>query len=142
MTRRHEQIPDSPHEPCSCPSSTVLNYLGGDSGRRGGWPSRGHRVLAGVRVPRCLGSRGECPQCTQLCGVGPSIASAPGHTGQQDARHSICFVIKCLNLPGESFFFFHCHLQEKRGGPFQKKGGSSQETAEACCCQRAGQRLL
>lgn len=37
----------------------------------------------------------------------------PWAQGDEGDAGSICFVIKFLNLQSESFFFFHCHLQEK-----------------------------
>lgn len=102
-------------EPSSLSSIMILNYPGkGVRGERGG--------LAQVR--------------TTLWGWDFHCQRPWAHGDEQDACF-IGFVIKFLNLQEESFFFFHCHLQEKRrGGPFQKKGGSPWESGGGWLLQK------
>ena len=81
----------------------ILYYPRRRSQRGEGWPGPGEHHFVGFHC-RC-----------------PWAQEDEGDAG------SICFVIKFLNLQSESFFFFHCHLQEKlkkkKGvGPFQKRG--------------------
>lgn len=101
-------------------------------------------MLAGATVPCCLGRPGvNAPSAHRSVGLGFPSSALLGIRGQQDTRHSIWFVIKCLNLQRESFFFFHCHLQEKRRWPFPKKGagGCPGRRQRFAAAQWAGQRL-
>lgn len=86
----------------SLPSVMILYYPRRRSQRGEGWPGPGEHHFVGFH-------------CRY-----PWAQEDEGDAG------SICFVIKFLNLQSESFFFFHCHLQEKfkkkRVGPFQKRG--------------------
>ena len=88
----------------SLPSYDPLLSPATRSQRGVGWPGPGEHHLVGFHC-RC-----------------PWAQEDEGDAG------SICFVIKFLNLQSESFFFFHCHLQEKLKkkkktvGPFQKRG--------------------
>lgn len=73
----------------SLPGITIRYYPRRGSQRGEGWPGPGehHFVAFHCRCPWAQGDEGDAG--------------------------SICFVIKFLNLQSESFFFFHCHLQEK-----------------------------
>lgn len=106
----------------------ILNYLGkglrGESeeaGRGGGHLALGRSVRDGARLP---GEAARPQLDATLWGCGFHCQRSWAHGDNGDARCSICFVIKFLNLQRESCFFFHCHLQEKkRVGPFQKRRG-------------------
>ena len=83
------QVPDRPR--ASLPPRHYDPLLSPRQGsqRGAGWPGPGehHFVAFHCRCPWAQGDEGDAG--------------------------SICFVIKFLNLQSESFFFFHCHLQEK-----------------------------
>ena len=90
----------------SLPSYDPLLSPATRSQRGVGWPGPGEHHLVGFHC-RC-----------------PWAQEDEGDAG------SICFVIKFLNLQSESFFFFHCHLQEKlkkkkKQLVLSKKGGQS-----------------
>ena len=91
-------------EPSSLPGIMILNY-----------PGKGGR-----------GERGGLPQVRTTLWGWDFHCQRPWAHGDQGDACSIGFVIKFLNLQRESFFFFHCHLQEKKKRwPFPKEGGQS-----------------
>lgn len=88
----------------SLPSVMILYYPRRRSQRGEGWPGPGEHHFVGFH-------------CRY-----PWAQEDEGDAG------SICFVIKFLNLQSESFFSFHCHLQEKflkKELALSKKGGQS-----------------
>lgn len=118
----------------------------GDVGRT--WPPVGARSCPGVGPPDCLheGPTGRSraavtdarPVAPPGGGASPvSTAGGRASPGRTGTAHSPLHLLpnKTPDLQRDSFFSFHCHLQERKSSPSPDEGrawGASRESGAPC----------